>query len=131
MRCGLGAIQMAQVPVGIEQDCAGRCAHALGIGVFFGGGDVALTARRGRYHREPHHSLRRPLFLQALHVAALIMLAGVRASLVVPLQHHEFSAIGRKSVRAAVAVGSGEIGRGFADLGRKSRETEKADNQER
>src|SRR5438045_5355904 len=88
VRCCLGVIKMTDLALGIEERGCRSCMHLLHIVVFLIRGYVALCARSRRDHGKPDDSLAGPFLPQTLHVAALIVLLGLRTSVVVPLQHH-------------------------------------------
>src|ERR1700683_3957928 len=90
----------------VEQRGGRRSLHLREVGVLVPGGHVALLPRRRRKNREPNNSLARPLLLQPLHVPASIMLADIRAPVVVPFENYIFSAIVGEPKRFAIA-GSG------------------------
>ena len=80
--------------------------------------DVALLAGRRGDHRQPHHAvLCAGERLQALHVAAGVVLARVRALGVGPFQHHRLAAKIGEMPNLPLAVDGGEGGGRLADLG--------------
>ncbi len=105
---------MADLSSGVEQ-CGGRRSLLLRqVAVLFARSHVSLLARRGRQNREPNYAATRPLLLQLLHVAAVVVLPYVGAAVVVPLEDHILSAVIRQVNRLAVARRGGEFGRCFA-----------------
>ena len=90
---GLGIVQMTDRAFGIEDGRSRLSAHLLQVGILLAGIHVTLRARGGGDDGEPHHALRRPLLLQGLHIAALVVLDGVGAIVVMPLQHHELAVV--------------------------------------
>src|SRR5689334_18038904 len=99
----LGAIEMPQRSTRIHEYRRRRGIHGLQIFVFLRRSNKALRSRRGRDHGKPHYAFTGPFFLQALHVPALIMLPGVWAALVVPLQDHKLTLIAGEALLFAIA----------------------------
>src|ERR1700721_2306902 len=91
--------------------------HLSQIFVFLKWRDVALSAGSRRQDCEPDDAFPGPLFLQGLHVPGYIVLAGVRAALVVPFQDDVFSTRLSKRLASAVRVLNGERGRLVSDPG--------------
>ena len=77
---------------------------------------VALRSRRGGNHREPHHALTPGERLQALHVAAFVVLTREWTVRVGPFQHDHLAAIVGEMPHLALAVEGAEVGRRLADL---------------
>src|SRR5262249_26248648 len=108
-------IQVADTSIRVEDDGGRRSAHLLDVLVLISRGDIALGSGSGRDHREPYHAFGGPFLLQALHVAALVMLARVRAALVVPLKYHVLAVIGGEFLRMAPAIGRRKVRRRGSD----------------
>jgi hypothetical protein len=94
---------MADVAGGVEQRGSRRGLPLRQIVVLFTRSHVALHAGRGRQNCEPHYALSRPLFLQALHVAAVVLLADEGTAIVVPFEDYILSAIVREVNGFAIA----------------------------
>src|SRR5580658_9064647 len=95
LRRRLCLVEAANLPGGVEQRGSRRSLHLGHIVILFARGRVPLLARRRRKNREPYDAARSPLLLQPLHVAAVVVLSHVWASIVVPLQDDILSAIVR------------------------------------
>src|ERR1700761_1925101 len=91
-------------------------AHFLNVGVFLAGIDVTLSSRGRGDDGEPDDSLRGPLLLQRLHVSALVVLDGVWAIAVVPLEHHVLAFVLVEALGFAGGVGSVKVGCRGTDL---------------
>src|ERR1700733_6469247 len=106
---------MAYLAGWIQQSGRWHCVHLGHVVVLFARGHITLFSRRGRKNGEPHHSAPGPLLLQTLHVAAVILLPDVGASVVVPFEHNILSKVCRELNRLAVACRSGEVRRSLAN----------------
>src|ERR1700674_4474862 len=100
----------------VEESRGGRSSHLCHVGVLPIRIDVSLFAWRRGENRKPNDPLSRPLFLQLLHVAALVMLLSVRTAVVMPLKNHKLSVKVREVIGLIVARCPGEVRRGLADL---------------
>src|ERR1700677_2111768 len=114
MRTGRGGVEMAKLSIWIEQHRSSRGFHLCQIGILFAVDYVTLLAGSGRYDRQPHHAALGPIMLQALHVAAAIVLLGEWAIPVGPLEHHVLAFKVGKVVGLVVGVGRGKRWRGLA-----------------
>src|SRR5438876_1033478 len=100
LRRGLCIVKMADLATGI-QESGRRCGlHPRQVGILLFGRHVALFARGRGNDREPYDAARNPLLLELLHISAVVMLARVRATVVVPFKHDKFAAIIRHAVRS-------------------------------
>src|SRR6185437_12935570 len=103
---------MAERPGDVHEDCGGRGVHLLKILIFLCRRYESLHARSGRDHSQPDHAFVSPLLLELLHVPALIMLAGVRAPLIVPFQDHVLAFVIGELLRLSVIINGVKPGAG-------------------
>src|SRR6185312_3454501 len=121
---------MAERAGDVHEDCGGRGVHLLKILIFLRRRYESLHARSGRDYSEPDHAFVSPLLLELLHVPALIMLAGVRASLIVPFQDHVLAFVIGELLRLSVIINGGEAGGRIADFYRQRGGNKKDDSGE-
>ena len=69
------------------------------------GRHITLFTGSGRNYGQPDDSLARPVFLELLHVAAVVVFLGEWASLVGPLKDDELALVLREAVLLAMAIG--------------------------
>src|ERR1700687_4609797 len=107
---------MPDFAAGVQKSGGGHGLHLLLVSILLIGSYIPLRPWRRRNNREPDDTFSCPLLLQMLHVATVVVLASVRAAVVVPLQDHELAAIVRQTVRLAIAAGCGEVWRRISNL---------------
>ena len=88
-----GAVRLADRPRRIEEHGGRQRLARLRQLVGLARAHVALRARRGRDHREPHDALPRRFLLEVLHVAGVVVLPHVRAVVIRPLEHDDLAAL--------------------------------------
>src|ERR1700730_2513103 len=116
VRSRLRRIKSPYISFRIQQRSRGRSVHLFQVFIFLLGCDISLLARCRGDHGEPGNAFARPFFLEALHVATLVMFLRIRTAAVVPFKYHEFPTILGELVYAAIAIGSLKLRRGFAHL---------------
>src|ERR1700735_3390775 len=114
---GFGFVLVTHGAGGVEKGGCGRGVDLRDVGILFGAGHEALSARSRREDGEPDDSFGGPLLLEVLHVAAGVVLTGVGAAVVGPFEDYEFTAVLGELVGLAVGVGGGEVRGGVADFG--------------
>src|SRR5271165_1796707 len=125
-RC-LRVVKMADLSDWVEQRSGRRSLHFRQVFILLARSHISLFARRRRDNREPDDALPGPVFLQALHIAAFVVLAHVRAPVVVPLKHYVLAAVILEAKCFSATGRCREVRRCLADFRSRDQQRGRAD----